>query len=139
MTIQEIQEKIVAEFSMFDEVMDKYEHIIELGSNLPGIEERYRINDNLVKGCQSRVWLHAEQKDNRIIFFADSDTLITKGIVALLIRVFSGRTPKEVAETNLFFIDQIGFKRLLSPTRNNGLFEMVNQMKRYANTLQTKC
>ena len=138
MTIQEIQEKIVAEFSMFDEVMDKYEHIIELGRNLPGIEERYRINDNLVKGCQSRVWLHAEQMDNRIIFFADSDTLITKGIVALLIRVFSGRTPKEVAETNLFFIDQIGFKRLLSPTRNNGLFEMVNQMKRYANTLQTK-
>ena len=139
MTIQEIQEKIVAEFSMFDEVMDKYEHIIELGSNLPGIEERYRINDNLVKGCQSRVWLHAEQKDNRIIFFADSDTLITKGIVALLIRVFSGRTPKEVAETNLFFIDQIGFKRLLSPTRNNGLLDMVKQMKIYAKTLESKC
>ena len=139
MTIQEIQEKIVDEFLMFEEVMDKYEHIIELGNNLPGIEEQYKIKDNLVKGCQSRVWLHAEQKDNNIIFFADSDTLITKGIVALLIRVFSGHTPKEIAEANLFFIDQIGFKKLLSPTRNNGLLEMVNQMKLYAKTLQTNC
>ena len=139
MTIQEIQEKIVDEFSRFENVIDKYEHIIELGNNLPGIEERYKINDNLVKGCQSRVWLHAEQNDNRIVFFADSDTLITKGIVALLIRVLSGRTSKEIAEANLFFIDQIGFKRLLSPTRNNGLLEMVKQMKIYAKTLESKC
>lgn len=139
MTIQEIQEKIVDEFSMFEDVMDRYEHIIELGSNLPGIEEKYKIKDNLVKGCQSRVWLHAEPKDNKIIIVADSDTLITKGIVALLIRVFSGHTSKEIAEANLFFIDQIGFKKLLSPTRNNGILEMVKQIKMYANTLQTKC
>ena len=139
MTIQEIQEKIVDEFSMFDEVMDKYEHIIELGNNLPGIDEQYKIKDNLVKGCQSRVWLHAEPRGNNIIFFADSDTVITKGIIALFIRVLSGHPPKEIAEANLFFIDQIGVKRLLSPTRNNGLLEMVKQMKMYANALQAKC
>lgn len=139
MTIQEIQEKIIVEFLIFKEAMDKYEHIVELGQNLPVIEEQYKTKESLVKGCQSRVWLHAELKDGKIFYIADSDTIITKGIIALLIRVLSGHTPKEIAESDLFFIDRIGFKKLLSPTRNNGLLEMIKQMKMYANTFQTKC
>lgn len=136
-TIAEIQEKIIDDFLMFEEAMDKYEHIIELGKNLPIIEERYKTKDNLINGCQSRVWLHAELKDRNIIFTADSDAIITKGIIALLIRVLSGHTPKEIAESKLFFIDQIGLKKLFSLTRNNGLLEMVKQMKMYAITFQT--
>ncbi|HRN42762.1 MAG TPA: SufE family protein [Vicingus sp.] len=132
MTIKEKQEEIVEEFSMFDEWMDKYEHIIELGKELPLIEEKYKTDENLIKGCQSRVWLHAELIDGNVIFTADSDAIITKGIIGLVIRVFSGHSPKEIAETELFFIDQIGLQEHLSPTRSNGLLSMLKQIKMYA-------
>lgn len=132
MTIKEAQEEIVEEFSMFDEWMDKYEHIIELGKELPLIEEKYKTDENLIKGCQSRVWLHAELIDGNVIFTADSDAIITKGIIGLVIRVFSGHSPKEIAETELFFIDQIGLQEHLSPTRSNGLLSMLKQIKMYA-------
>jgi len=138
MTIKEIQEEIVDEFALFDEWMDKYEHIIELGKDLPIIEEKYKTEDNLIKGCQSRVWLHAELTDNKIVFTADSDAIITKGIIALMIRVFSNHTPKEIAESDLFFIDQIGLKEHLSPTRSNGLLSMVKQIKIYSIAFQAK-
>jgi cysteine desulfuration protein SufE len=138
MTIKEKQEEIVEEFSMFDEWMDKYEHIIELGKELPLIEDNYKTDDNLIKGCQSRVWLHAELFDGKVIFTADSDAIITKGIIGLVIRVFSGHTPKEIAETELFFIDQIGLQEHLSPTRSNGLLSMLKQIKMYAIAFQAK-
>lgn len=138
MTIKEKQEEIVEEFSMFDEWMDKYEHIIELGKELPLIEDNYKTDDNLIKGCQSRVWLHAELIDGKVIFTADSDAIITKGIIGLVIRVFSGHTPKEIAETELFFIDQIGLQEHLSPTRSNGLLSMLKQIKMYAIAFQAK-
>jgi len=138
MTIKEKQEEIVEEFSMFDEWMDKYEHIIELGKELPIIEDNYKTDDNLIKGCQSRVWLHAELVDGKVIFTADSDAIITKGIIGLVIRVFSGHTPKEIAETELFFIDQIGLQEHLSPTRSNGLLSMLKQIKMYAIAFQAK-
>ncbi|MCB9173163.1 MAG: SufE family protein [Flavobacteriales bacterium] len=132
MTIKEKQEEIVEEFALFDEWMDKYEHIIELGKDLPLIDDKYKVDENLIKGCQSRVWLHAEYTDGIINFTADSDAIITKGIVGLVIRVFSGHTPKEIAETDLFFIDQIGLQEHLSPTRSNGLLAMLKQIKMYA-------
>lgn len=138
MTIKEKQEEIVEEFSMFDEWMDKYEHIIELGKELPLIDEKYKTDDNLIKGCQSRVWLHAELVDGKVIFTADSDAIITKGIIGLVIRVFSGHTPKEIAETELFFINQIGLQEHLSPTRSNGLLSMLKQIKMYAIAFQAK-
>ncbi len=138
MTIQEIQEEIVDEFAMFDEWMDKYEHIIELGKELPLIEEQYKTDENLIKGCQSRVWLHAEMQDNHIVFTADSDAIITKGIIALMIRTFSNQTPKDIAEANVDFIDKIGLKEHLSPTRSNGLLSMVKQIKMYAIAFQVK-
>ncbi|KAB2859900.1 MAG: SufE family protein [Flavobacteriales bacterium] len=138
MTIKEKQEEIVEEFSMFDEWMDKYEHIIELGKELPLIEEKYKTDENLIKGCQSRVWLHAELIDGNVIFTADSDAIITKGIIGLVIRVFSGHSPKEIAETELFFIDQIGLQEHLSPTRSNGLLSMLKQIKMYAVAFQAK-
>lgn len=132
MTIKEKQEEIVEEFALFDEWMDKYEHIIELGKDLPLIDDKYKVDENLIKGCQSRVWLHAEYTSGIINFTADSDAIITKGIVGLVIRVFSGHTPKEIAETDLFFIDQIGLQEHLSPTRSNGLLAMLKQIKMYA-------
>lgn len=138
MTIKEKQEEIVEEFSLFDEWMDKYEHIIELGKELPLIEEKYKTDENLIKGCQSRVWLHAELIDGNVIFTADSDAIITKGIIGLVIRVFSGHSPKEIAETELFFIDQIGLQEHLSPTRSNGLLSMLKQIKMYAIAFQAK-
>lgn len=138
MTIKETQQEIVEEFALFDEWMDKYEYIIELGKELPLIDEKYKTDDNLIKGCQSRVWLHAELVDAKIIFTADSDAIITKGIVGLVIRVFSGHTPREIAETNLFFIDQIGLQEHLSPTRSNGLLAMLKQIKMYAIAFQAK-
>lgn len=138
MTIKEKQEEIVEEFLMFDEWMDKYEHIIELGKELPLIEEKYKTDENLIKGCQSRVWLHAELIDGNVIFTADSDAIITKGIIGLVIRVFSGHSPKEIAETELFFIDQIGLQEHLSPTRSNGLLSMLKQIKMYAIAFQAK-
>jgi cysteine desulfuration protein SufE len=138
MTIQESQEEIVDEFALFDEWMDKYEHIIELGKDLPIIEEQYKTEENLIKGCQSRVWLHADLVNGNIIFTADSDAIITKGIIALMIRVFSNHTPKEIAQSDLFFIDQIGLKEHLSPTRSNGLLSMVKQIKMYSIAFQAK-
>lgn len=131
-SIQEIQEEIVDEFALFDEWMDKYEHLIELGKELPIITEKYKKEENLIKGCQSRVWLHAELKGDVIEFTADSDAIITKGIVALMIRVFTHQTPKAIAEASLGFIDEIGLKEHLSPTRSNGLLSMVKQIKMYA-------
>lgn len=138
MTIKEKQEEIVEEFSLFDEWMDKYEHIIELGKDLPLIDDKYKVDENLIKGCQSRVWLHANFNNGVINFTADSDAIITKGIVGLVVRVFSGHTPKEIAETELFFIDKIGLQEHLSPTRSNGLLAMLKQIKMYALAFQVK-
>ncbi len=138
MTIQEAQNEIVEEFALFDEWMDKYEHIIEIGKDLPIITDQYKTEENLIKGCQSRVWLHAELKNNNIIFTADSDAIITKGIVGLVIRVFSNQTPLDIAQSELFFIDQIGLKEHLSPTRSNGLLAMVKQIKMYSIAFQAK-
>lgn len=137
-SIEEIQEEIVDEFALFDEWMDKYEHLIELGKELPLIDEQYKTDDNLIKGCQSRVWLHAEMKDGKINYSADSDAIITKGIVALMIRVFSGQEPAAIAGASLEFIDRIGLKEHLSPTRSNGLLAMVKQIKLYAVAFQAK-
>jgi len=138
MTIKEIQEEIVDEFSMFDDWMERYEYIIELGKSIPIIKEKHRTDDNLIKGCQSKVWLFAEQKDNKIIYSADSDAILTKGIVALLLRVFSNHTPKEILDADTSFIDEIGLKEHLSPTRANGLVSMIKQLKLYAIAYQSK-
>lgn len=138
MTIQETQQEIVEEFALFDEWMDKYEHIIELGKDLPLIDEQYKTDENLIKGCQSKVWLHAALKDGKIIFTADSDAIITKGIVGLVIRVFSDHTPQEIIDADLFFIDQIGLQEHLSPTRSNGLLSMLKQIRMYAIAFATQ-
>lgn len=137
-SIQEIQQEIVEEFALFDEWMDKYEHIIELGKDLPLIDELYKTDENLIKGCQSKVWLHAALKDGKIIFTADSDAIITKGIVGLVIRVFSNHTPQEIIDADLFFIDQIGLQEHLSPTRSNGLLSMLKQIRMYAVVFNSK-
>ena len=131
-TIKDIQNEIIEEFALFDEWMDKYEHIIELGKELPIIKEENKTEDNLIKGCQSRVWLKADLKGDKLIFTADGDAIITKGIIALVIQVFSNHTPKEIVEADLFFIDKIGLQEHLSPTRSNGLVAMVKQIKMYA-------
>ncbi len=138
MTINDKQEEIVAEFDMYDEWMDKYEHLIALGKELPLIDEQYKTDDLLIKGCQSRVWLHADFKDGLVHFTADSDAIITKGLVALMIDVLSGHTPQEIATTDIYFIDKIGLKSHLSPTRANGLLSMLKQMKLYALALSTQ-
>jgi len=138
MTIKEAQNEIIDEFSLFDEWMEKYEYIIDLGRDLPLIEEQHKIEENLIKGCQSRVWLHAEMNKENIIFSADSDAIITKGIIALMIRVFSNQTPQDISQSDLFFIDQIGLKEHLSPTRSNGLLAMVKQIKMYSIAFQAK-
>ncbi len=132
MNINQIQEEIIEEFSLFEDWMDKYNHLIELSKDLPAIHEKYKTNEYLISGCQSKVWLHAELKDGKVIFSADSDAIITKGIVALLVRVLSGREPKEILNHEFYFIDRIGLKENLSPTRSNGLLAMVKQMKLYA-------
>jgi len=132
MDINQIQDEIIEEFGLFDDWMDKYNHLIELSKNLPVFPEKYKTNEYLISGCQSKVWLHAELKEGQIIFLADSDAIITKGIVALLIRVLSGRKPTEIINQELYFIDRIGLKENLSPTRSNGLLAMVKQMKLYA-------
>jgi cysteine desulfuration protein SufE len=131
-TIKEIQEEIVDEFSMFDDWMQKYEYLIDLGKELPQIEEKYKIEDNLIKGCQSRVWLDAKHEDGKIIYTADSDAIMTKGIIAILIRVLSNQSANDIANANLTFINEIGLKEQLSPTRANGLVSMIKQMKIYA-------
>ncbi|EZH75141.1 cysteine desulfuration protein SufE [Aquimarina sp. EL_43] len=138
MTIQEIQEEIVDEFSMFDDWMQRYEYMIELGKSLPLIEEKYKTDDNIIKGCQSKVWVHAEMKNDKVEFTADSDAIITKGIIAILIRVFSGQHPSAIIEADTDFIDEIGLKEHLSPTRANGLVSMIKQLKMYAIAYQTQ-
>lgn len=138
MTIKDIQEEIIDEFAMFDDWMQRYEYMIELGKSLPLIDEQYKTNDNLIKGCQSKVWVHAELNDDKIVFTADSDAIITKGIVAILIRVFSNQHPKAIIEANTDFIDEIGLKEHLSPTRANGLVSMIKQIKMYAIAYQTQ-
>jgi len=138
MTIKDIQEEIIDEFAMFDDWMQRYEYMIELGKSLPLIDEQYKTDDNLIKGCQSKVWVHAKLKDDKVVFTADSDAIITKGIVAILIRVFSNQHPKDIIDANTDFIDEIGLKEHLSPTRANGLVSMVKQIKMYAIAYQTQ-
>lgn len=132
MTIQEIQNEIVNEFSMFDDWMQRYEYIIDLGKALPLIEEKYKTEENIIKGCQSKVWVHAEKNGDKIIFTADSDAILTKGIIAILIRAFSNQKATDILEANTDFIDEIGLKEHLSPTRANGLVSMIKQLKMYA-------
>ena len=138
MRIEETEKEIVEEFSMFEDWMGKYEHIIELGKSLPMIEEKYKTDDRLIKGCQSKVWLRSEVKDNKIFFTADSDAIITKGLVALVIRVLSGHSPEEIVNAKMDFVSQIGLTQHLSPTRANGLVNMIKQMKLDALALKTK-
>lgn len=137
-TIKEIQDEIVDEFEMFDDWVQRYEHMIELGKSLPLIEEKYKTDDNLIKGCQSKVWVHAELNDDKLVFTADSDAIITKGIIAILIRAFSNQHPKDIIEADTQFIDEIGLKEHLSPTRANGLVSMIKQLKMYAVAYQTQ-
>jgi cysteine desulfuration protein SufE len=137
-TIEDIQNDIIEEFQMFEDWMQRYEYIIELGRSLPLIDPQYKTEDNLIKGCQSKVWLHAEKETDKIIFTADSDAVITKGIIAILIRVFSNQTPKNIIEADSSFIDEIGLKEHLSPTRANGLVSMIKQLKLYAIAYQTQ-
>ena len=132
MTIQEIEQNIIDEFASFDEWLDKYAYIIDLGKECPVIDEKDKTESNLIKGCQSRVWLSCEHRDGRLWFRADSDAVITKGIISLLIRAFNGQTPQDILAADLQFIDQIGLKEHLSPTRSNGLTSMVKQIKMYA-------
>ncbi len=132
MTIKEVEQQIVEEFSIFTDWLDKYEYIIELGKSLPIINEKGKDEKNLIKGCQSRVWLAADYVDGKIYFTADSDAIITKGIISLLVRVFSGRTPQEIIDADLLFIKEIGLEENLSPTRANGLLSMIRQIKFYA-------
>ena len=131
-TIKDIQEEIIEEFEIFDDWMQKYEYLIDLGKELAPIDKKYKTEDNLIKGCQSRVWLHAEHTDGKIIYTADSDAIMSKGIVAILINVLSGQAPSEIATAKLDFINKIGLKEQLSPTRANGLVSMIKQMKLYA-------
>ena len=132
MTINEIQDEIIEEFSGFDDWMDKYQLLIDLGNEQAPLDEKYKTESNLIDGCQSRVWLQCDYEDGKLVFTAESDALIVKGIVALLIRVLSGHTRKEIVDADLYFIDQIGLKDHLSPTRSNGLLAMMKQMKMYA-------
>ena len=132
MNIKEIQNEIVSEFSMFDDWMERYEYIIELGKGLPLIAEEYKTEDNIIKGCQSKVWVHAEEKDGKVVFSADSDAILTKGIIAILIRAFSNQTPADILAANTDFIDEIGLKEHLSATRANGLVSMIKKIKMYA-------
>lgn len=138
MTLKETEDLIVSEFELFDDWMDKYNYIIELGKNLPVIDEKYKTSQYLISGCQSQVWLFAEYKDGLVYFTADSDAIITKGIVNLLIRVLSGRPPQEIMDAQLEYLDAIGIREHLSPTRSNGLVSMIKQMKMYAYAYQLK-
>lgn len=138
MTINEIQDEIIEEFSAFDDWMDKYALLIDLGNALPPLDEKYKTESNLIEGCQSRVWLQADYVDGNIIFQGESDAVIVKGIVSLLIRVLSGHSPQEILDSDLHFIDAIGLKEHLSPTRSNGLLAMVKQMRLYAMAFKMK-
>jgi len=132
MTIKEIQEEIIDEFNLFDDWMERYEYLIELGRSLPLIDQQYKLDENIIKGCQSKVWLHSEMNHTKINFTADSDAILTKGLVALLLRVFSNQTPEDILKADTLFIDEIGLKEHLSPTRANGLVSMLKQIKLYA-------
>ena len=138
MSIEEIQEEIIEEFAMFDDWMQKYDYLIELSKDIPLISEEYRLNENLIKGCQSKVWLHAREIDGKVIYTADSDAIITKGIAALLIRVLSEQKAEDIIENEMYFIDAIGLKDHISMTRSNGLVSMIKQMKFYALAFQAK-
>lgn len=132
MTINEKQDQITEDFELFDDWMDKYEYLIQLGKELPPVDEQYKTDDNLIKGCQSRVWLHADYKDGKLFFTADSDALITKGLVSMVVQVLSGHMPKEIADADIYFVDRIGLTSHLSPNRSNGLLSMLKQMKMYS-------
>ena len=132
MTINELQDEVIGEFSDFTDWMDKYQMLIDLGNDLEELDPKYKTEQNLIEGCQSRVWLQFDMEDGKLVFTADSDALITKGIIALLIRVISGHTPQEIIDADLYFIDRIGLRQHLSPTRSNGLLSMVKQIKSYA-------
>lgn len=132
MTIQETQENIIKEFEVFDDWLDKYDYLISLSNDLPVIDTKLKTNEYLINGCQSKVWLNADLKDGKVVFTADSDAIITKGIISLLIKVLSNRDPEEVMNSDLFFIDKIGLRENLSPTRSNGLLAMIKKMKLYA-------
>lgn len=138
MTIKEIQEEIIDEFSFFEDWMERYEYIIELGKSLPMIKDEFKTDSNLISGCQSKVWLHSEIEGDKIKFTADSDAILTKGIVALLLRVFNNQKPKDILDADLYFVDKIGLKEHLSPTRANGLVSMIKQIKLYALAFQSK-
>lgn len=138
MTINELQDQIIEEFAVFNDWMDRYEYLIEVGRELPPFDETHRKPDFLIEGCQSKVWLYPSFNDGVIAFEADSDALITRGIVALLVKVFTGRTPDEILNTELYFIDRIGLKENLSPTRSNGLLAMIKQMRLYALAYKSK-
>lgn len=138
MTIQDIQEEIIDEFSMFEDWEERYQYMIDLGKDLPLIDSQYKTENNIIKGCQSKVWVHAEMNDDKVVFTADSDAIITKGIIAILIRAFSNQHPKDIIEANTDFIDKIGLKEHLSPTRANGLVSMIKQLKMYAIAYETQ-
>jgi cysteine desulfuration protein SufE len=138
MGIKEIEQQIIGEFSAFDDWMDKYNYLIELGKELKVIEEKYKVQNNLITGCQSRVWLHAEYRGGKVYFSADSDAVITKGLVSLMIRVYDGQSPDDILDAELGFLDKIGLKEHLSPTRSNGLTSMIKQMKLYALAFKSK-
>lgn len=137
-TIKDIQNDIIDEFALFDDWMQRYEYMIDLGKSLPLIDDQYKTDDHIIKGCQSKVWVHAEMKEDKVIFTADSDAIITKGIIAILIRVFSNQSPKDIIDADTGFIDEIGLKEHLSPTRANGLVSMIKQLKMYAIAYQTQ-
>lgn len=137
-TINELQDEVVEEFSDFDDWMDKYQMLIDLGNDLETLDDKYKIEQNLIDGCQSRVWVQCDYADGKLVFTADSDALIVKGIIALLIQVLSGHTPKEILDADLYFIDKIGLRDHLSPTRSNGLLAMVKQIKAYALAYEAK-
>tara|TARA_X000000368_G_C22611020_1_gene527952 strand:+ start:103 stop:528 length:426 start_codon:yes stop_codon:yes gene_type:complete len=137
-SIETIKNDIISEFSLFEDWMEKYEYIIELGKSIPLIDPKLKVEDNLIRGCQSKVWIHAELKNNNVYFYADSDAIITKGIIAILIRVFSNQEPKNILQSDTKFIDKIGLKEHLSPTRANGLVSMIKQIKIYALAFKNK-
>ena len=138
MTIEENQNEIIEEFSMFDDWEERYQYMIDLGKTLPLIDDKYKTDDNIIKGCQSKVWVHAEMQDDNLVFTADSDAILTKGIIAILLRVFSNQHPKDIIDAKTEFIDEIGLKEHLSPTRANGLVSMIKQIKMYAIAYQTQ-
>ncbi|KKO93199.1 MULTISPECIES: SufE family protein [Sphingobacterium] len=138
MTINEIQDELIEDFAFFTDWMEKYEYIIQLGKEVPLIDEQYKTDEYIIKGCQSKVWLFPEIKDGKVYFTADSDAIITKGLVSLMVKVLSGHSAKEIVDADLYFVDQIGLKEHLSPTRANGLLSMIKQMKLYALALQVK-